>query len=222
MHSQDMAMPLNLQFFAAGEGAGGEGGTGAGSTGGEGGNGTGTGGTGGTGDNTNVGGEGNKDGEGDKGGNPAPNPTQDLDKLREQWIKEYEDKKQAEADEAAKLKKMNEQEKREYLFKKELEQFEVQKKEFQRQTLKLQTERILVDKGLSGDLAAFIQGETAEEVKTNIDKFTAAFNQAVSQEIDNRIRKGAGSIHGAGGGRTGGNDGTDAAYESIMARYHKK
>lgn len=217
MHSQDMAMPLNLQFFASGgEGGTGEGGTGAGgsagATGGEGGN-------GGEG-NANTGGAG---GAGDKGGNPTPNPTQDLDKMREQWIKEYEAQKKAEADEAAKLKQMNEQEKREYLFNKEKEEFERQRKEFQRQTLELQTQRILAEKGIDGDLAKFISGETAEEVKANIDTFTAAFQKAVAAEIDNRIRKGAGSIHGAGGGgRTGGNDGTDAAYESIMAKYHKK
>lgn len=223
MHNQDMAMPLNLQFFASsGEGAGGEGGTGAGATGGEGGNGTGA---GGTGDNTNAGGEcgeGNKGGEGDKGGNGNTTPTQNLDAMREQWIKEYEAQKKAEADEAAKLKQMNEQEKREYLFNKEKEEFERQRKEFQRQTLELQTQRILAEKGIDGDLAKFISGETAEEVKANIDTFTAAFQKAVAAEIDNRIRKGVGSIHGAGGGRTGGNDGTDAGYESIMSRYRSK
>lgn len=220
MHNKDMAMPLNLQFFAAGEGTGGEEGTGAGGTGGESGNGTGA---GGTVDNTNVGGEGNKGGEEDKGSNPTPNPTQDLDKLRAQWIKEYEDKKQAEADEAAKLKRMNEQEKREYLFQKEKEEFEKQRKEFQRQTLQLQTQKILVEKGISGDLAKFIPGETAEEVKGNIDTFAKAFSDAVAVEIDNRIRKGAGSIHGSGGGtgRTGGNAEIDAEYKAYMDNYRK-
>ncbi|WP_165352720.1 DUF4355 domain-containing protein [Bacillus infantis] len=124
---------------------------------------------------------------------------QESDRRVQQALKKWEEKKALELEtvkkeaqeEATKLAKMSEEERRKVEEEKEQMKrdeerraFEKEKLEFQREKLFVQTEKELVNENLPSSFASFLIAEDAEKTNVNIQAFKAAFNEAVKVQAN--------------------------------------
>ena len=99
------------------------------------------------------------------------------------------DKEQIEnLDESKKLEKMTATEREAYKLSKDREKFEEEKRAFEHTQLKVSVGSELQKRGLPADFSKFLTGKTAEESKAQIEEFEQAFNEAVSNAVNSKLR----------------------------------
>ncbi len=103
-----------------------------------------------------------------------------VDNAKKEW--------QAEQDEAARLAKLNKDEREKEERRIEREKFEKEKADFQHERLVSQTGDLLAERGLSRKFAERLCGKDAEETKANIDVFESDFNAAVKAAVEDKLK----------------------------------
>ena len=66
---------------------------------------------------------------------------------------------------------------------------EKREREYERKSLLTQTEHELINKGLPVDFASLLVSDNAENTKVNIDAFNKAWNDALSREVDKKLKQ---------------------------------
>lgn len=110
--------------------------------------------------------------------------TKALATARGKWEQEKLDS----LDEAKKLERMSAEEKAKYQFEKERKEFEESKAAFAKQQLQLAVGAELQKRNLPSDFAKYLAGDTAQQSTENINVFEKAFNEAVSNIVNERMR----------------------------------
>lgn len=100
----------------------------------------------------------------------------------------WEQEKLDELDEAKKLEKMSESQRKEYEFNKKVKAFEEKEKAFERDQLKNATGAELMKRGLDVSFAEYLTADNAENTKARIDAFEQVFNNALSTALNNKMR----------------------------------
>lgn len=183
-----MKQGMNLQLFADAGGSEGSAGAGEGSE-------------GKTGDQGNEGGDKNP---------PAgseielPKTQEELEKLlqseadkrvtgalktaKEKWETDYQAKIEAEKAEAEKLAKMTASEKEKHLFEKQKNELAEKEKTIAAREMKLTKIDIFAEKKLPIKLVDYVQGNTADEVKANIETFEKEWRSAIDEAVNERLK----------------------------------
>lgn len=110
--------------------------------------------------------------------------TKALNTARTKWEQELEE----EQDEAKKLEKMNAEQRARYQLNKEKTAFEVEKKKFEAEQMKVATGKELLKRGLDSSFADYLTGNNAEETVARIDSFEQAFNTAVANATNKQMK----------------------------------
>jgi len=110
-----------------------------------------------------------------------------VENAKKQWIEEQDNQKS----EAEKLASMNEKQKHEYELKKALSERDEARAINNAYLLKEQAEKIASDKGVDASLLSFIdfRRTSAEDLEGKIDKLSSAFNKAVENGINTRLKE---------------------------------
>ena len=107
-----------------------------------------------------------------------------LNKKFSQWKKKEEEAKE----EAAKLAKMDAEEKAKYEFEQKVKEFEETKKAFENEKLLNETSKQLASKNLPIEFAEMLKGADAETTFENIKVFEEKFNAALEVKVNERLR----------------------------------
>lgn len=107
-----------------------------------------------------------------------------VNQAKEQWEQENLDN----LDEAKKLEKMSAAEREKYKFNKEKLEFEKEKKAFEHSQLEVSVGSELQKRGLPAEFSKFLTADNAENSKAQIDEFETAFNNAVSNAVNEKLR----------------------------------
>lgn len=126
-------------------------------------------------------------------GEPSAEPAktfsqEDIDAAKKKAVEEAQKQWKADADEAARLAKLNKDERAKEEMRIEREKFEKEKSEFAQKQLVAETANQLLERGLSKNFAERLCGKTAEETKANIDAFEKDFNAAVEKAVTERMK----------------------------------
>ena len=109
-------------------------------------------------------------------------------KAQDKWTKEYEKKLADEKAEAQRLAEMDATQRAQAQAEKKLKELEAREAEIQRKELKIQCEEILQSRNLPQSLSTFLLASNADQINENINIFEKAFKDAVSAEVDARIK----------------------------------
>lgn len=109
------------------------------------------------------------------------------DKRVTEAMKKAERKNQAKIKEAAKLAKMDEEQKFQYELEQREKAIEAKEKELALAENKATASQILADRGISPSLVDFVVAEDAEDMKANIDLLDRAFKASVKAEVEKRL-----------------------------------
>lgn len=126
-------------------------------------------------------------------GEPSAEPAktfsqEDIDAATKKAVEEAQKKWKEDADEAARLAKLNKDDRAKEEMRIEREKFEKEKSEFAQKQLVAETANQLLERGLSKNFAERLCGKTAEETKANIDAFEKDFNAAVEKAVTERMK----------------------------------
>ena len=126
-------------------------------------------------------------------GEPSAEPAntfsqEDIDAATKKAVEEAQKKWKEDADEAARLAKLNKDDRAKEEMRIEREKFEKEKSEFAQKQLVAETANQLLERGLSINFAERLCGKTAEETKANIDAFEKDFNAAVEKAVTERMK----------------------------------
>lgn len=196
-------LPLNLQFFAEGDGGAGDLGGGAGGS--AGGSGSGDAGTGAGGT------QGNNDGAGAAGtpgeGKPQgfddflkdPKMQAEFDRRVNKALETNRTKMQAEIEtqianartEAEKLAKMNAEQKAQYEQQKKEKELADREAEITKRELSAQAKETLADKGLPVSLADILNYTDASTCQASIEAVEKAFQEAVAKGVEDKLKGGS-------------------------------
>ena len=126
-------------------------------------------------------------------GEPSAEPAktfsqEDIDAATKKAVEEAQKKWKEDADEAARLAKLNKDDRAKEEMRIEREKFEKEKSEFAQKQLVAETANQLLERGLSKNFAKRLCGKTAEETKANIDAFEKDFNAAVEKTVTERMK----------------------------------
>lgn len=177
----DNPIKLNLQFFADGEGEGGDGAPAEPPT---------------------------QSGEGGEDGKESKTFTQDdlnkiisdrLSKERKKWDEELSSKVEEAKTEAQKLAKMNAEQKAEYERKQLEEQLSKREAEITRRELRATALETLAEKGLPKQLAEVLVYTDAEATNKSIEAVEKSFRDAVEQAVNDRLKNTTPPKTGGGG-----------------------
>lgn len=126
-----------------------------------------------------------KDGEGEKKYTDA-----DLDEIINKKFAKWEQKKQKEVDEAAKLAEMDAQQKAEYQRDELQKELDALKKEKALADMTKTARKMLADKNISApdELLSMLVTTDANETKAAIDGFTKLFEETVENAVKSRLR----------------------------------
>mgnify|MGYP001356926840 CR=1 FL=1 len=113
--------------------------------------------------------------------------TEGIKTAQAKWEKEFAAKLEAEKNEAARMAKMTEAQRKEAELKKKEEEFEEERKKFNRERIELEVIKELGEKNLSTKFSSFLMGENAETSLENIQAFEEEFNKAVQKEVEARL-----------------------------------
>lgn len=172
--------PMNLQFFAEGDGAGGDQGGGAGDTGSEGGDGK---------DSTpsfdDILKE-NKDYQAEFDRRIQKGIQTAITTEKEKWEILTDDK----VSEAEKLAKMNKEEKAQYLQEKKEKEIQDREAAITKRELAAEAKNTLAEKGLPVDLADVLNYTDADTCKKSIEALEKAFQQSVEKAVEEKLKGG--------------------------------
>jgi len=124
--------------------------------------------------------------------------TEALKTAQAKWEKDFTEKLTKEKAEAERLAKLSADEKRTEELKKKNEEIASKETELRRRELKLDTISVLSEKQLPVDFADFLMGTDAEGTNENIKRFSEAFQKAVENSVNDRL-KGKPPAGGSGG-----------------------
>ena len=152
--------------------------------------------------------------QGDKAQNdPAPDSKTfsqaEVDKILTERLARQRKKFEAEKEEAAKLAKMNADQKVEYAAKKREEELTAREAAIQKKELRFEAISILKENRLSEKLIDCVDLSSAEASKASIDAIKASFNEAVTAKVDERLKSNPPQY-------SGGNNETDAFLDGFM------
>jgi hypothetical protein len=111
-----------------------------------------------------------------------------LQTAKEKWEADYQAKIEAEKAEAEKLAKMTASEKEKHLLEKQKNQLAEKEKTIAAREMKLTKIDIFAEKKLPIKLVDYIPGDTAEEVKTNIDTFEKEWRSAIDEAVNEKLK----------------------------------
>lgn len=172
--------PMNLQFFAEGDGAGGDQGGGAGDTGSEGGDGK---------DSTpsfdDILKE-NKDYQAEFDRRIQKGIQTAITTEKEKWEILTDDK----VSEAEKLAKMNKEDKAQYLQEKKEKEIQNREAAITKRELSAEAKNTLAEKGLPVDLADVLNYTDADTCKKSIEALEKAFQKAVEKAVEEKLKGG--------------------------------
>lgn len=176
--------PMNLQFFAEGEGdgAGGDQGGGAGDTGSKGGDGDGKDSTPSFDDIL----KGNKDYQAEFDRRIQKGIQTAITTEKEKWNTLMDDK----VSEAEKLAKMNKEEKAQYLQQKKEKDIQAREAAITKRELAAEAKNTLAEKGLPVDLADVLNYTDADACKKSIEALEKAFQQSVGKAVEEKLKGG--------------------------------
>lgn len=172
-------VPMNLQIFAEGDGAGADDGQG--------------GGAGGTGDGTDGTGASTETKSFDdilKDGSYQAEFDRRIQKALDTQKNKLEVLMDAKASEAEKLAKMNKEEKAQYLHQKREKELADKEAAITRRELTAEAKVSLADKGLPVELAEVLNYTDADACKASIEAVEAAFQKAVEKSVEDRLKGG--------------------------------
>ena len=126
-------------------------------------------------------------------GEPSAEPAktfsqEDIDAATKKAVEEAQKKWKEDADEAARLAKLNKDDRAKEEIRIEREKLNAEKAEFAQKQLVAETANQLLERGLSKNFAERLCGKTAEETKANIDAFEKDFNAAVEKAVTERMK----------------------------------
>lgn len=113
--------------------------------------------------------------------------TEGIKTAQAKWEKEFAAKLEAEKNEAARMAKMSESQRKEAELKKKEEEFEEERRKFNRERLELEVIKQLGEKNLSTKFSSFLMGDNAETSLENIKAFEEEFNKTVQKEVEARL-----------------------------------
>lgn len=138
-------------------------------------------------------------------------------------IKELKEKYEKTANEkiseAEKLHKMSEQDKEDYKREKRIKELEEREKAILKRELKQTAKELLTEKNLPSTLLDLVNYESAETCKKSIESIEKAFNKAVSDGIDTKLKASGGTIMRDGGTHT--ESGVEAAFYKLNPNLRK-
>ena len=111
-----------------------------------------------------------------------------LARERSKWEADYQTKLEAEKAEAEKLAKMTASEKEKHLLEKQKSELAEKEKTIAAREMKLTKIDIFAEKKLPIKLVDYIPGDTAEEVKTNIDTFEKEWRSAIDEAVNEKLK----------------------------------
>jgi hypothetical protein len=111
-----------------------------------------------------------------------------LKTAKEKWEADYEAKVEAEKAEAEKLAKMTASEKEKHLLEKQKSELAEKEKTIAAREMKLTKIDIFSEKKLPIKLVDFVQGDTADEVKANIDTFEKEWRSAIDEAVNEKLK----------------------------------
>lgn len=111
-----------------------------------------------------------------------------LETSKAKWKTEYEAKLEAEKQEAAKLAKLSEAEKQKALLDKQQNELSEKEKQIALREMKLETVKILSEKGLPVSFVDLLTTGDADSTKANIDTFDTAFKAALEVAVNERLK----------------------------------
>ncbi|WP_408581891.1 DUF4355 domain-containing protein [Enterococcus faecium] len=104
-----------------------------------------------------------------------------------QWEQEFAAKVEQERNEAAELAKLSEKERQQALFDKEKESFEQEKAQFRQEQLFVEKGKQLVSEGMPAEFANRISGETAEEILADVKALRQEWDKAIEAKVNERL-----------------------------------
>ena len=113
---------------------------------------------------------------------------EDLDKILNKKFSQWKKKEEEAKEEAAKLAKMDAEEKAKYEFEQKVKEFEETKKAFENEKLLNETSKQLASKNLPIEFAEMLKGADAETTFENIKVFEEKFNAALEVKVNERLR----------------------------------
>ena len=125
--------------------------------------------------------------------NPAPASDKtfsqaDVDRIVAERLERQQKKFAAEKEEAAKLAKMNAEEKAKYAAQKREEELKARETAIQQKELRFEALNILEEKGLPSKLVDCLNLTSADTCKASIESIQTAFSEAVTAAVDARLR----------------------------------
>ena len=110
--------------------------------------------------------------------------SQALTTAREKWERQH----QEDLDEATKLEKMNETQRKEYQLKKDRAALEAERAGFARQRLQVSVGAELQRRGLSANFAPYLTGEDSESSQAAIEAFEGLWKASLAAAVNDRMR----------------------------------
>lgn len=110
--------------------------------------------------------------------------SQALTTAREKWERQH----QKDLDEATKVEKMDETQRKEYQLNKDRAALEAERAEFVRQRLQVSVGAELQKRGLSADFAPYLTGEDSESSQAAIDTFEGLWKASLAAAVNDRMR----------------------------------
>lgn len=112
---------------------------------------------------------------------------QALTTARQNW----EEQNRQDVDEATKLARMTETQRKEYLLDKDRRTLDADRAAFARQQLQVTVGSELQKRGLSADFAPWLTGKDAEASQANINQFETLWNTSITAAVNARMRSDA-------------------------------
>lgn len=122
-----------------------------------------------------------------------------LETAKGKWETDYQQKLEDAKSEAAKLAKMNADEKAKYEAEKRNSEYNKRLKDLTTRELKAEAYEQVAEKGLPKELVEILNYESADTVKASMEAVATAFQQAVEKAVNEKLR-GPGAPKGGTGG----------------------
>ena len=110
--------------------------------------------------------------------------NQAVETARQNW----EERTRQDVDEATRLARMTEAQRKEYLLNKDRAALDAERAAFDRERLQVTVGTELQKRGLSADFAPWLTGQDAETSQANIERFEALWNSSITAAVNHRMR----------------------------------
>lgn len=114
--------------------------------------------------------------------------TEAIKTAQAKWQKEYEEKLENEKAEAARLAKMNADERAKAEFENQVKQFNEQQEKYNSERLTFECTRQLASESLPVEFADMLTGKDSESTLKNIETFKNAFSKAIEAAVTERLK----------------------------------